>query len=167
MCYLYSKDPNRIDDVTQQTMLALFEMNQEVLKDIYHKDGINGIIRYAAIIIRRSFCGTKNKYYYLYRRYYTLLDDSYSNTTMNDEYKKSLENIAIQDEVSTSKKLQILDKAMNELYWYDRELTKLYYYKGHTLDSLAKKTGIARNSIHTTIKKTRKMLKDVLRKERS
>ena len=48
------------------------------------------------------------------------------------------------------------------MYWYDAELFKLYYYENNTLDSLAEKTGISRNSIHTTISKVRKQLKENL-----
>jgi DNA-binding transcriptional regulator LsrR (DeoR family) len=38
----------------------------------------------------------------------------------------------------------------------------LYYYEGNTLDSLAEKTGISRNSVFTTIDKVRKELKKIL-----
>ena len=44
------------------------------------------------------------------------------------------------------------------MYWYDREIFKLYYYEKNTLDSLAEKTGISRNSLYTTIDKVRKEL---------
>ena len=50
---------------------------------------------------------------------------------------------------------------MDDLYWYDRELFKLYY-SGETLDSLAAKTKISRNSLFTTIDKVRTILKKKL-----
>ena len=42
---------------------------------------------------------------------------------------------------------------------YDRELFKLYYYEDNTLDSLADKTGIGRNSLFNTIDNVRNILK--------
>ena len=54
-----------------------------------------------------------------------------------------------------------MDKELDKLNWYDRELFKLYYYEGNTLDSLATKTKISRNSLFTTIDKVR----DILKKE--
>jgi len=36
------------------------------------------------------------------------------------------------------------------------------YYEGNTLTGLAKKTGISRNSLFTTIDKVREQLKDLL-----
>ena len=58
-------------------------------------------------------------------------------------------------------KLEQIDEILDGLeYWYDREIFKLYYYKGNTLDSLAKKTGISRNSLFTTIDKVRTKIKE-------
>ena len=59
-------------------------------------------------------------------------------------------------------KLEEVDKVLDTLHWYDRELFKLYYYEGNTLDSLAEKTRISRNSLFTTIDKERTILKKEL-----
>jgi len=64
-------------------------------------------------------------------------------------------------EVSKYEQLEKIDKVLDSLdYWYDREIFKLYYYEGNTLDSLAKKTGISRNSLFTTIDKVRTKIKE-------
>ena len=47
------------------------------------------------------------------------------------------------------------------MYWYDSRVFKIYYEEKHTLDSLAKKTGISRNSLHSTIKKVRNKLIEI------
>ena len=61
------------------------------------------------------------------------------------------------------KKLEKIDVELDKLdSWYDRELFKLYYYEGNTLDSLAAKTKISRNSLFTTIDKVREILKKEL-----
>ena len=56
-------------------------------------------------------------------------------------------------------KLEVIDSQLDKLNWYDAEVFKLYYYEGNTLDSLAKKTRISRNSLFTTIDKVRDILK--------
>ena len=48
------------------------------------------------------------------------------------------------------------------MFWYDRDVFKLYYYEGNTLDSLAQKTKISRNSLFITIDKVRTKLKEIL-----
>ena len=58
--------------------------------------------------------------------------------------------------------LEKIDKALDDFYWYDRDVFKLYYYEGNTLTGLAKKTGISRNSLFTTIDKVREQLKEIL-----
>jgi DNA-directed RNA polymerase specialized sigma24 family protein len=57
------------------------------------------------------------------------------------------------------KNLEEIDKFLDTLSWYDRELFKLYYYEGNTLDKLATKTRISRNSLFSTIDKVRRLLK--------
>lgn len=60
-------------------------------------------------------------------------------------------------------KLEKIDVVLDNLdSWYDRELFKLYYYEGNTLDSLAAKTKISRNSLFTTIDKVRTIIKEEL-----
>ena len=63
------------------------------------------------------------------------------------------------------KNLEKIDKELDKLNWYDRELFKLYYYEGNTLDSLASKTRIGRNSLFTTIDKVRTILKKELNED--
>jgi DNA-directed RNA polymerase specialized sigma24 family protein len=55
--------------------------------------------------------------------------------------------------------LEKIDSALDSFSWYDTKVFQLYYYEGNTLDSLAKKTGISRNSLFTTIDKVRTELK--------
>ena len=63
-------------------------------------------------------------------------------------------------------KLEQIDRQLDKLEsWYDRELFKLYYYEGNTLDSLAAKTKISRNSLYTTIDKVRTILKKELNED--
>ena len=58
-------------------------------------------------------------------------------------------------------KLEEIDKVLDKQTWYDKKIFELYY-QGETLDSLAKKTGISRNSLFTTIDKVREILKKKL-----
>jgi predicted DNA-binding protein YlxM (UPF0122 family) len=58
--------------------------------------------------------------------------------------------------------LEKIDEILDTKYWYDKEIFKLYYYENNTLDSLAEKTGISRNSIYNTINKIRQEIKEEL-----
>ena len=172
MCYRFTKDKEQIDDVVQECMLYFLQMNPETLKKIYEKDGLDGITRYGAIILRRALTSVRSPFYYKYKKYYKNLDSFRYNTqtTIGDselsgnmKYYKDISNLP--EEIVENigfKKLDKIDLVLNDLYWYDRKVFELYYYEGNTLDTLAKKTGISRNSLFTTIDKVREILKKEL-----
>ena len=155
MSYAFTTDENEINEVVQELMLYFLQMNKDTLKNIYDKDGKQGILRYGAVALRRSFNSPRSQYYYKYKKYYTKLDDT-CNITTSVNYK--LENIPVIEIPKSYQKLEQIDTALDDMYWYDREIFKLYYYEKNTLDSLAEKTGISRNSLYTTIDKVRKEL---------
>tara|TARA_R100001460_G_scaffold13815_3_gene31161 strand:- start:2487 stop:3038 length:552 start_codon:yes stop_codon:yes gene_type:complete len=164
MSYSFSLDENEINEVVQELMLYFMQMNPDTLKSIYKKDGTKGIISYGAVVLRRSFTSPRSPYYYKYKKYYTNLDSYSSNITyeVKSINEKNLYNIPNQEEYKQWQKLELIDKALDEFYWYDRDVFKLYYYEGNTLSGLAKKTGISRNSLFSTIDKVREQLKELL-----
>tara|TARA_R100000781_G_scaffold3464_2_gene4856 strand:+ start:918 stop:1481 length:564 start_codon:yes stop_codon:yes gene_type:complete len=168
ICKRFTKDINEIDEAVQETMLNFLKMNPDTLKKIYEKDGRTGIIRYATVILRRSFTSKTSPYYYKYKMYYTKIKSAASRATYDImktgevSNKMNLYNIPEDENPYIWKKLEKIDVELEKMYWYDAELFKLYYYEDNTLDSLAKKTGISRNSIFSTIDKVRKELKDIL-----
>ena len=164
MTYGLTTDKNEVDEVVQECMLYFLQMNPETLKGIYEKDGEKGLISYGAVVIRRSLQSKNSPYYYKYKKYYTNLAGTSTSTLISqDNYHKSIYNLP-EEIVDNYKwqKLEEIDKQLDDIYWYDRELFKLYYYEANTLDSLAKKTGISRNSLFTTIDNVRQSLKDKL-----
>ena len=170
MAYGITKDENKIHEAVQELMMYFLQMNPETLKNIYEKDGILGITRYGAVALRRALTSTRSNFYYKYEKYYTHIDD-FTSTITYDVIEtgeviptKHLYNLPNEDVDNTQlNRLELIDKELDKIeYWYDRELFKLYYYEGNTLDSVHKKTGISRNSIFTTIDKVRDVLKKKL-----
>ena len=175
MCYGITKDKERIDDAVQELFLYLMQMNPDVLKTIYEKDGIDGIIRYGAVVLKRALTSKRSPFYYKYEKYYSHIDSaSYSSSTTfsrddvtyNVANNKNIANLPNQEESEQWKKLQQIDVILDKQNWYDKKIFELYYYEeGNTLDSLAKKTKISRNSLFTTIDKVRAILKKELADE--
>ena len=175
MAYGITTDENKINEAVQELMLYFLQMNPLTLSSIWEKDGIDGITRYGAVALRRALTSTRSNFYYKYEKYYTHIDSSVfsSNTTDTNEYiipdgfnYKDISNIP-NEEVDNNKlmKLELIDKELDKLdSWYDRELFKLYY-SGETLDSLAAKTKISRNSLFTTIDKVRTIIKKKLNED--
>ena len=161
--YKFTRDKNEIDEVVQELFLYMLQMNKETLKTIYDKDSIKGVIGYGCIVIKRSLTSKKSQYYYKVNKYYekiTSLEGS-RNTRDRERIRLFLEQQPELDESEKPKyiNLEKIDHALDNMYWYDRDIFKLYYYDGNTLDSLAAKTKISRNSLFTTIDKVRVHLK--------
>ena len=177
MAFGLTQNEDKINEAVQELMIFFLQMNKVTLLSIWEKDGIEGIKRYGAVVLKRSLTSKYSRFYYKYEKYYKHIDNTnyVTNTTHNEcdvsgssNYYKSLSNIPQQDSESNWEKLELIDCELDKLYWYDRELFKLYYYKDdgkNTLDSIAAKTKISRNSIFNTVKKVRKILKKKLNNE--
>ena len=159
MSFAFTTDENEIDNAVQELMLYFLQMNPQTLKDIYEKDGEDGLTRYGAVALRRSFTSPRSKLYYTYNKYYTHISNYYE-TNVTDNLK-SIYNMPEVIEEYKWTKLEQIDEILDSLeYWYDKKIFQLYYYEGNTLDSLAKKTGISRNSLFSTIDKVRNKIKE-------
>ena len=176
MAYGITTNEDKVNEAVQELMLYFLQANPKVIKTIYEKDGIEGITRYGAVALRRALTSKRSNFYYKYEKYYTHIDwfmgnGSSSITNIdyagNNTYYKNISNIANQEIDSYQwQKLEQIDRQLDKLEsWYDRELFKLYYYEGNTLDSLAAKTKISRNSLYTTIDKVRTILKKELNED--
>ena len=166
MAYGLTSDENKINEAVQELMLYFLQMNPETLKNIYDKDGVLGITRYGAVALRRALTSTRSNFYYKYEKYYTHID-SLTSTITYDVIEtgeviptKHLYNLPNEKPDNYKiDKLEEIDKSLDKLEsWYDREIFKLYY-SGETLDSLAAKTKISRNSLFTTIHKVKAIIK--------
>jgi hypothetical protein len=162
MSFAFTTDENEIDNAVQELMLYFLQMNPSTLSDIFKKDGEDGLTRYGAVALRRGFTSPRSKFYYTYNKYYNNIDELTSNATYEYQSHKSIYNIPNEVlDFCKYEQLEKIDEVLDSLeYWYDKKIFQLYYYEGNTLDSLAKKTGISRNSLFTTIDKVRNKIKE-------
>lgn len=174
MCYGLTSDKNEVDELVQELMMYFLTINPKVVKKIWEKDGKKGILNYGAVALKRAYTSPRSNYYYKYKKYYTHIDRfSYTtNKTISDDRlyynnynNKNIINIPNEKQDEKWKKLEKIDIALEDFNWYDRKIFELYYYEGNTLDSLAEKTKIGRNSLFTTLHKVRALLKKTLNEE--
>ena len=162
MAYGLTSDENEVNEAVQELFLYFLQANPDVIRSIYEKDGIDGITRYGAVALRRALTSPRSNYYYKYKKYYTNLAGVYIQYKKND-FHKSIYNLPLVEDIDNQwEKLEMIDNALKSFSWYDQKIFELYYSEGNTLDSLAKKTGISRNSLFTTIDKVRVQLKNKL-----
>ena len=136
-------------------------MNNDTLRKVYDNDKEEGLLKFGNVVLKRSLTSKYSRYYYKYKTYYRNLKDINYVASVADNTNKSLANYPEEIEENPKwNKLQTIENALKNVYWYDKKIFELYYYEGNTLDSLAKKTGISRNSLFTTIDKVRELIKD-------
>jgi hypothetical protein len=127
----------------------------------YPKEKMEFIIKdgklffFVARIMANMYHSKTSTYYYKIARFY----DKHTLQDCNKMQKFIFTNNTKQQD-----KIELIEMLLDELYWYDRELFKLYYFgeidgNKYTLSSLANKTGISRRSIFTTIKNVKTYIK--------
>ena len=136
------------DDALQELMVWIFEMPEEKLNKIY--DG-GGLLWYCIRSLSLMLNSKNSRYYYKYRKFYELVDSNIQVGNVRD--------VSHDNQTAKYKLLQDIDDIVEDLYWYDKELFKLYYYSGNTLHGLAEQTGISRTSIFNTIKRVKEYIK--------
>ena len=108
MSYAFTQDINEIEEACSELMLYFLQMNPSVLKSIFEKDGQKGLIRYGAVVLRRSFTSPRSKFYYTYNKYYKNIDELTSNATYEYNSHKSIYNLP--EEVLEVSKYEQLEK---------------------------------------------------------
>jgi len=131
------------NDVSQEVILSFLELDQEKQRQIIE----GGYLEFWAIraaMFTNSNTGKFGKYF-----------------SRHFEDLKQIENrnkIDIHDRIDAKILLEKVTKELDAMYWYDRELFRIYLEEG-SLRKVEKATGIQFTSVKTTVDKVRKKIK--------
>ena len=141
-----------VDDLLHEALEATLKYPKEKLEFI-KQDG--KLFFFVARIMANMYHSKTSTYYYQIARFY-------DKHTLQDCTKMS--KFIFTNDTQQQENIELIEVILDELYWYDRELFKLYYFgeldgNRYTLQSLADKTGISRRSIFTTINNVKTYIK--------
>ena len=141
-----------VDDLLHEALEATLKYPKEKLEFI-KQDG--KLFFFVARIMANMYHSKTSQYYYKIARFY-------DKHTLQDCTKIS--KFIFTNDTTQQENIELIESILDELYWYDREMFKLYHFgeingKRYTLQSLADKTGISRRSIFTTIKNVKTYIK--------
>ena len=141
------------DDLLHEALEATLQYPKDKLEFI-KQDG--KLFFFVARIMANMYHSKTSTYYYKIARFY-------DKHTLQDCTK--MQKFIFTNDTQQQENIELIESILDELYWYDRELFKLYYFgeldgNKYTLQSLANKTGISRRSIFTTIKNVKKYIKE-------
>ena len=143
-----------VDDLTQEVLVQLLSMPAKKLQRLIDR---NEIHKYFNRMCKLNYYSKNSRYYYTYKKVY-------EHITFSD---KLLSGIQKQDDVYITGDTDLIHSILDELYWYDRELFKLYVLgENNSYTTLARKTGISRISIYYTIKSVKRYIAKRLRSYR-
>jgi len=142
-----------LDDLVQEVFIQLLNMDEIKLQSLINT---GDIYRYFNRMAKLNYYSRNSRYYYTYKKEY----DHIKYIDEDDLQKK----IQTPTELYTIEDSDLINSILDELYWYDRELFKLYVLgddnkASYSYTSLAKKTGISRISIYYTIRNVKKYIK--------
>jgi DNA-directed RNA polymerase specialized sigma24 family protein len=138
------------DDLLQFVIVELYKCNQKSINEIIKKKHLTFYI--ARIMINQAHSST-SRFYYKYKKYY-----KHHIRFGLMQIPSILEDTEILEKELIEEKLEWIDLKLKDCYWFDTEVFKLYYEENHSLNSMAKATGINRNTLFKSINSVKKYL---------
>ena len=73
------------------------------------------------------------------------------------------EEYDIEADIEWEKMLKLTNEALNNTYWFDQNLLKVYLQENHSIQSLHDVTGISNSTIWTSMKKTKAHIRNYVK----
>ena len=144
-----------LDDLTQEVFLYLLEMPKGKLEQLIEDKQIK---YYFIRLCKNNYYSKTSKYHYKYRKPYEReLIDVITNGKYSIKKKHDTADLYFIEGDGYIEDSELVNDILSEMYWYERELFKLYVLgdnegKRYTYTTLSNKTKISRMSIYTTLK---------------
>lgn len=147
-------------DLLHETIIILYKTTKEKIIKLLKK---KQLIFWTVRIMINQFHSKTSPYYYKYKKYYKHVDTNYNLSILWSEHwinNIPEDNTDIDYKKQVEERLNFIDEKLQNQNWFDAELFKVYYMKSHSLNTLAKETGINRSTIYKSIKNVKTKLKN-------
>ena len=106
--------------------------------------------------------------YYLYKMLRSMFLNNQKKTINTSSINENLFDIAdeeydIEADIEWEKMLKLTNEALNNTYWFDQNLLKVYLQENHSIQSLHDVTGISNSTIWTSMKKTKSHIRNYVK----
>ncbi len=140
--------PSHAEDLAHEVILQVYDQDARKVQDLVD----TGDLKFWIIkMMLRNYRSKTSPWHYKYRK------DEIRRRQLAHWIKAWSEPGSY--EHRREKMLQTIDEALAEVPWFDAAVFSIYYEEGHSLNSLAKSTGISRHTLHSSIKKCREHIK--------
>ena len=140
------------DDLLSFVIEELYKCDQDRINEIIEK---NQLTFYIARVMLNQYHSKTSRYYYKYKKFY-----EYHTTTTIESISADNIDYTIKEKELVEERLDWIEEKLKDLYWFDAQVFKVYYLEEHSLNSMAKATGINRNTIYKSVTNVKKYLKN-------
>lgn len=142
------------EELKQELFIVLCELPDDKLLGVHGR----GELRYYAVrVILNMINSSTSKFYRVFRSQALLNMDIDLGNLYNDKF----EDRGVEEKIEIEERENKLLAAVNKLGWYDKGITELYMTEG-SMGNVAKKVGIPKSSVKTTIDRAKKSIKECL-----
>jgi len=145
--YNLTNNKDKAEELVQDLYLRLMEMKD--CKKIMYKQDVN--------------------LYYLYRMLKSIFLNGLKKQTStlpldDDLYNLAAEEYSYSADNEFEERLRLTNECLDEMYWFDAKLLRVYLDEDHSIQSLHNVTGISNSTIWSSLKKTKKYVKEYVKK---
>ena len=145
--YNLTNNKDKAEELVQDLYLRLLEMKD--CKKIMYKQDVN--------------------LYYLYRMLKSIFLNGLKKQTStlpidDDLLNKPAEEYSYSADNEFEERLRLTNECLDEMYWFDSKLLRVYLDESHSIQSLHNVTGISNSTIWSSLKKTKKYVKEYVKK---
>jgi len=167
MAKSFNLSDNDANEIVQEMYLRLYNYTKSVDKIMYNKEEVNTF--YIYITLRNLFYSkftnygkSKNKKLILFSD----IDEDKFNSLINrmvDDNQEYDDNI--KKKINLEQLCDKIDSIIEDWYWYDKKLTKLYFNTKMSMRDISKETKISLSSIFNTLTNAKEKIRNQTKEE--
>ena len=144
--YNFTNSKDKANELVQDLYLKLLELKD--IQKIMYKEDIN--LFYVYKMLRSIYLNGQKK--------------SITMLPIDEElYNLSTSEYDEQADSDWERALALSNEALDQLYWFDTKLFRVYIEENHSIQSLHNATGISNSTIWTSMKKTKQYVRDYVK----
>ena len=130
-------------DLLSFVIEELYKCDQDRIAEIIRKKQMTF---YVARVMVNQFHSTTSRYYYKYNKYY-----EYHVTGIVEAISPDNIETVIENKEKIEEQLSWIEDKLQDLYWFDAEVFRIYYREDFSLNEMQKETKINRNTLYKAI----------------
>lgn len=167
MAKSFNLSDNDANEIVQEMYLRLYDYTKNVEKIMYNKNEVNTF--YIYITLRNLFYSKFTNYGKSRNKKMLLFSDidehNFSNLINKtiEDYEEYNENI--KKKINLDELCDKIDSIIEDWYWYDKKLTKLYFNTNMSMRDISKETKISLSSIFNTLTNAKERIRNKTKQE--